>query len=91
MNKLAASMLALGCLFTPSLATAQTVVYAPWAQPVYLLPQSPDPEPAARADDAPRFRFGIAGNLSAAMARDIPRGVNAASIGPGSRSTSGCR
>lgn len=83
MNKLAASMLALGCLFTPSLVAAQTVVYAPWTQPVYLLPQSPDPEPVTRADDAPRFRFGIAGNLSTAMARNIPRGVDATSFGPG--------
>ena len=50
---------------------------------MYLLPQSPDPEPSPRADDAPRFRFGVAGNLSAAMARNIPRGIDASSFGPG--------
>lgn len=86
MNKLAPSLLALGCLLAPAIASAQTVIYAPWVtQPVYVIQQpvaaefAPPPPPA----DAPRFRFGIAGNLAGGRAKDRERGVNAASFGMG--------
>lgn len=83
MNKLAASVLALGCLAAPATAAAQTVIYAPWgvAPPVvYVAPQVIEAEPPP-PQDATRFRFGIGGNLTLAMAEG--RRVNAGSFGAG--------
>lgn len=79
MNKLLASLLSLGCLLAPAAASAQTVVYAPWTAPTVYVLQAPPPPSL----DAPRFRFGIAGNLAVGVAKDLHRGVNASSFGPG--------
>lgn len=85
MNKLSASVLALGCLLAPATSAAQTVIYAPWGAPppaVYVVQQAPDREVAPPAD-LTRIRFGIGGNLTFASAKDLDRRVNAGSFGAG--------
>ena len=91
MNKNSLASLAFALLATPSLAAAQNLSDAPWAPPppVYVAapqPQSPSlfvNEGVVAPKESPRFRFGIAPNLTVGLVDAAEQGVSTGMFGVG--------
>ncbi len=83
MDKPRRALLALALLALPSVAGAQDYVASPWAQPPTWGAPAPPPPAAVAPVEGPRFRFGIAGNLTVGLVDARAQHVSTGVFAPG--------